>query len=160
MSRKKIKNYSKKMANNKKPIPDSALRFKYVREHLKVNQMDFARSLGFQNSYFSAIESGVRNISQHVLVNLAKVYNISPTWVLLGQGAMFLNEINTAPDLDPWVKKLTWYCENSPFVKHSILSYFLRILRNDKQIIEDDLKINQSSPGDSQPVNSNMKKEE
>ncbi len=122
--------------------------------------MDFARSLGFQNSYISAIEAGERNISQHVLVNLAKVYNISPTWVLLGQGAMFLNEIPTTPDLDPWVKKLTWYCENSPFVKHSVLSYFLRILRNDKHIIEDDLKINQSSPGNSQPVNSNMKKEE
>lgn len=148
------------MANNEKPIPDSALRFKYAREHLKITQVDFANSLGFKNSYFSAIEKGDRNISQHVLIKLAKVYNISPTWVLLGQGAMFLNEIQTTPDLDPWVKKLNWYCENSPFVKHSVLSYFLRLLRNDKHIIEDDLKINKSSPGDSQPVNSNMKKEE
>jgi len=148
------------MKNNENPIPNSALRFKYAREHLKVKQNDFAQALGFQNSYISAIEKGGRNISQHVLVNLAKVYDISPTWVLLGQGAMFLNEIHSSPALDPGVKKLTWYCENSPFVKHSVLSYFLRLLRNDKHIIEDDLKINRSSPVDSQPVNSNMKKEE
>jgi transcriptional regulator with XRE-family HTH domain len=136
------------MKNKEKPIPESALRMKYTREHFNLTQVDFADSMGFQNSYISAIEKGERNISQSVLVILAKVYNISPTWVLLGQGAMFLNDVDNIKkidDLDPLLKKLIWYSENSQFVKHSVLGHFLRLLRRDKTIIEDDINIDQSS---------------
>lgn len=148
------------MENNEKTVPDSALRMKYAREHLKLKQIDFAQTLGFANSYISEIEAGDRNISQNVLVNLAKVYNISPTWILLGQGAMFLNEINNTGDLEPGLKKLIWYCENSQFVKYSVLGFFLRLLRRDKTIIEDDIKINQSSQESSQTGKKKMDKEE
>jgi transcriptional regulator with XRE-family HTH domain len=148
------------MKNKEKPIPESALRMKYAREHFKIKQKDFAHSLGFRNSYISAIEAGDRNISQSVLVSLAKVYNISPTWVLLGQGSMFLNEINNNGSLDPGLKKLLWYCEHSQFVKHSVLGSFLRLLRKDKTIIEDDMKINQSSQESKHKGNNNMDKEE
>jgi transcriptional regulator with XRE-family HTH domain len=136
------------MKNKEKPIPESALRMKYTREHFNLTQVDFADSMGFQNSYISAIEKGERNISQSVLVILAKVYNISPTWVLLGQGAMFLSDVDNIKkidDLDPLLKKLIWYSENSQFVKHSVLGHFLRLLRRDKTIIEDDINIDQSS---------------
>jgi transcriptional regulator with XRE-family HTH domain len=163
MSSKKIKKYTKKMKNNEKPIPGSALRMKQTREHFKIKQKDFAHSLGFQNSYISAIEAGERNISQSVLVSLAKVYNISPTWVLLGQGPMFLNDVDNSKnngDLEPGLKKLIWYCKNSQFVKHSMLSHFLRLLRKDKTIIEDDMNINQSSQENQQPGKKNMDKEE
>jgi len=148
------------MKNNEKPIPDSALRMKYAREHFKLKQVDFANSLGFVNSYISGMEKGERNISQSVLVSLAKVYGISPTWVLLGQGAMFLNDINNNGDLDPGLKKLIWYCENSQFVKHSVLGAFLRLLRRDKTIIEDDIKINQSSQESANTGKKKMDKEE
>ena len=148
------------MKNNEKPIPDSALRMKYAREHFKLKQVDFANSLGFGNSYISEIEAGDRNISQNVLVSLAKVFNISPTWILLGQGPMFLNEINNNGDLEPGLKKLIWYCENSQFVKHSVLGAFLRLLRRDKTIIEDDIKINQSSQESEHTGKKNMDKEE
>lgn len=148
------------MKNKEKPIPESALRMKYAREHFNLTQTDFANSLGFGNSYISEMEKGERNISQNVLVSLAKVYNISPTWVLLGQGSMFLNEMNNNGNLDPALKKLIWYCENSQFVKHSVLSSFLRLLRRDKIIIEDDMKINQSSLESTHQGNNNMDKEE
>jgi transcriptional regulator with XRE-family HTH domain len=148
------------MKNNEKIIPKSALRMKYAREQLKLTQTDFAQNLGFVNSYISEIEAGDRNISQNVLVNLAKVYNISPTWVLLGQGAIFLNDVDNSGVLEPGLKKLIWYCENSQFVKHSVFSYFLRLLRKDKTIIEDDIKINQSSQENEHTGNKKMDKEE
>lgn len=151
------------MKDREKPIPESALRIKYTREHFKLKQKDFADSLGFQNSYISAIEAGERNISQNVLVSLAKVYNISPTWVLLGQGAMFLNDVDNSKnngDPDPGLKKLIWYCENSQFVKHTVLGSFLRLLREDKTIIEDDIKINQSSQENPNTGKKKMDKEE
>ena len=151
------------MENNKKSIPGSAVRMKYARELFKLKQRDFAHSLGFKNSYISAIEAGDRNISQSVLVSLAKVYNISPTWVLLGQGAMFLNDVDKIKnngDLEPGLKKLIWYCENSQFVKHSVLGHFLRILRRDKTIIEDDINIDRSSQESEQIGNKQMDKEE
>jgi transcriptional regulator with XRE-family HTH domain len=151
------------MKNKEIPIPESALRMKYTREHFNLTQVNFADSMGFQNSYISAIEKGERNISQSVLVSLAKVYNISPTWVLLGQGAMFLNDVDNIKniyDLDPLLKKLIWYCENSQFVKHSVLGHFLRILRRDKTIIEDDINIDQSSQESLNSENKRMDTEE
>ena len=151
------------MENNKKSIPGSAVRMKYARELFKLKQRDFAHSLGFKNSYISAIEAGDRNISQSVLVSLAKVYNISPTWVLLGQGAMFLNDFDKSKnngDHEPGLKKLIWYCENSQFVKHSVLGHFLRLLRRDKTIIEDDINIDRSSQESEQIGNKQMDKEE
>jgi len=153
----------KKMKNNEKPAPPSALRFKSAREHFNLSQKDFADKLGFQNSYISAIEAGERNISQSVLVSLAKIYNISPTWILLGQGAMFLNDIHNSKNntnLEPLMKKLIWYCENSQFVKHSVLGYFLRILRRDKTIIEDDINIDRSLPESLNTENKQLDKEE
>lgn len=151
------------MKNKEKTIPESALRMKYARDHFKIKQKDFAHSLGFQNSYISAIEAGERNISQSILVSLAKVYNISPTWVLLGQGEMLLNDVDKSKNngnLDPGLKKLIWYCENSQFVKHSVLSSFLRLLRKDKTIIEDDININQASQESDQTGKKNLDKEE
>ncbi|MGD2092736.1 MAG: helix-turn-helix transcriptional regulator [Candidatus Aminicenantes bacterium] len=151
------------MENKEKNIPESALRLKYTREYFKLKQKDFADSLGFQNSYISAIEAGDRNISHKVLVSLANVYNISPTWVLLGKGEMFLNDVDNSknnPGLDPGLKKLIWYCENSQFVKHTVLGYFLRLLRTDKTIIEDDIKINLSSQDSETTGNKTMDKEE
>ena len=151
------------MKNKEKPIPDSALRMKYTREYFKLTQTDFADSLGFGNSYISEMEKGERNISQNVLVSLAQVYNISPTWVLLGQGAMFLNDVDNSKNngnLDPGLKKLLWYCENSQFVKHTVLGSFLRLLRKDKTIIEDDININQSSQESANTGKKNMEKEE
>lgn len=148
------------MKNNEKTIPDSASRMKYLREYLKLKQVDFAKSLGFRNSYISGMEAGERNISQNVLVTLAKVYNISPTWILLGQGSMFLNDIDDFSNMEPGLKKLIWYCENSQFVKHSVFSYFLRLLRKDKTIIEDDININQSSRESSHTGIKKMDKEE
>jgi transcriptional regulator with XRE-family HTH domain len=151
------------MKNKEKITPESALRLKYTREHFKLTQTDFANSLGFANSYISEMEKGERNISQNVLVSLANVYNISPTWVLLGQGEMFLNDVDKSKNngnLDPGLKKLIWYCENSQFVKHTVLGSFLRLLRKDKDIIEDDIKINKTSLESVPTGNKHMEKEE
>ena len=151
------------MKNKEKTNPESALRIKYIKEYFKLKQKDFADSLGFKNSYISAIEKGERNISQNVLVSLANVYNISPTWVLLGQGAMFLNDVEKSKNngnLDPGMKKLIWYCENSQFVKHTVLGSFLRLLRTEKTVIEDDIKIDRSSLESATTGNKHMEKEE
>lgn len=148
------------MENNKKTTPDSALRLKKARETLKLTQVKFSQPLDFKNSYISEMEAGDRNISKNVLIKLANVYNLNPTWILLGTGNMFLNEKHidlqnqeiNLDQLEPALKKLNWYCLNSPFVKHSVLGFFLRLLRKDKDIIEDDIKINQSCKQDSSPV--------
>lgn len=151
------------MNNNKNTAPGSAARMKFAREHFKLSQGEFAESMGFQKSYFSAMEKGDRNISHSVLVSLATVYNISPTWVLLGQGAMFLNDVDnikTTAEMEPPLKKLIWYCENSQYVKHSVMGHFLRILRRDKDIIEDDINMERSSRESEQIGINKMDKEE
>ena len=141
------------MKNNLKKPNGSALRLKKTRQQLAQNQKNFAKELGFTNTYLSELEAGERNISHNVIMKLADKYNISPNWILLGKGPMFFkqkenldsNESLNLQQMDPNLKLLNWYCKNSPMVKHSVLGYFFRLLRIDKAIIEDDVKINQSS---------------
>lgn len=122
-----------------------ALRLKASREKLNLNQKSFAKRLGITNSYISEMESGGKNITSNVLAKLAEVFDISPNWILLGEGGMFLKEEQGAiPEGERELKQLNWYCLNSPFVKHSLLSYFIRLIRKDKTIIENDIKINRS----------------
>jgi len=153
-SRKVLKNKKSRniMNENNKGNNDVSLRFKEVREIFKLTQKKFADKLSITNSYISEIESG-KNISSNVTRRLAEAFKVSPNWLLLGEGPMFIkgNQNNGAgygdevKELDEDLKKLIWYCQNSPLVKHTILSFFIRMLRNDKTIIEDDINNNKPS---------------
>ena len=66
-----------------------AERFLKIRDHLKVNQRDFAGEIGVSYSVISDIERGAREPSRKVLVALGEKYGVSLDWVLLGIGTMF-----------------------------------------------------------------------
>jgi transcriptional regulator with XRE-family HTH domain len=139
----------KKVKNRESDFKECASRIIKVREHLKLNQLEFSNKIGFQNSQISQVESGQREVTKKMIINMAKVLDISPTWILLGKGSMFLNNHDLdIHDMDPNIQKLNWYCQNSPYVKHVVLGHFLRILHVDKKIIQDDINGLESSTDD------------
>jgi transcriptional regulator with XRE-family HTH domain len=65
-------------------------RFVIVRKHYKLNVKDFVASLDIELTTVSSIESGKREPSKKVLLNIAIKYPISLSWIFTGKGSMFL----------------------------------------------------------------------
>lgn len=65
-------------------------RFKEIRISNKLSQKEFAEKLGTSQGVISDIEHGRKGISRNVLLALGTEFNINATWVLTGEGDMFL----------------------------------------------------------------------
>ena len=64
-------------------------RFFSIREKFKLTQKDMAEKLHVQKSVISEIESGKRDVSKNVILELIKNFKISANWLLTGEGEMF-----------------------------------------------------------------------
>lgn len=69
---------------------DAKERFKEIRISNKLSQKEFAEKLGTSQGVISDIEHGRKGISRNVLLALGTEFNINATWVLTGEGDMFL----------------------------------------------------------------------
>ena len=153
----------KKNNGNTESTAGCAFRLKSARDLLKLNQVSFAQQLGFRNSYICGLEAGEKQFSKNVLLRLAEVFNISPNWILLGKGPLFLTdnpkEIHGSHlkiRQDPELENLVWHYLNSPMVKHSLLGYFFKLVRRNKTIIDEDIEIHRSqTTGEQRKTNHN-----
>jgi transcriptional regulator with XRE-family HTH domain len=66
-------------------------RFILARRHLRLTQADLATSLGFKQSYISNIEKGRNEVTSNIVIAMYRLYNISPEWLITGQGNMSSN---------------------------------------------------------------------
>ena len=68
------------------------LRIKELRNVKKLNQLDFADKIGIKQSPLSQMESGKILPSIETLSKIIRVFNISYSWLIDGEGDMFLEE--------------------------------------------------------------------
>ena len=74
-------------------------RFILARKQLRLTQAELATSLGFKQSYISNIEKGRNEVTSNIVIAMYRLYNISPEWLITGQGNMISNFIyETAGD--------------------------------------------------------------
>lgn len=71
-------------------MEDVAVRLKKLRNSKGLSQMDFAKKLNITQSVISDIENGRRGISRNVLMALGTQFNVNASWILTGQGDMFM----------------------------------------------------------------------
>ncbi|MGB1041504.1 MAG: helix-turn-helix domain-containing protein [Flavobacteriales bacterium] len=64
-------------------------RLKNIRVYFKLNQKDFADSLGMKQGSYSDIERGRVGLSITLLQKIVKIYNVSADWILTGEADMF-----------------------------------------------------------------------
>ena len=65
-------------------------RFKELRKALEMNQIEFAKRLGFSQSGITNLETGRRAVSdRHVKVACSE-FNVSEKWLRTGEGDMFV----------------------------------------------------------------------
>ena len=75
-------------------------RFASIRREIGLNVKEFAESLGMEPTTVSSIESGKREPSKEVLLNLAIKYAISLNWIFTGIGTKNLVEaVGTGTDI-------------------------------------------------------------
>jgi transcriptional regulator with XRE-family HTH domain len=134
----------------------TASRIRAVRERLKLKQVDFANQLGISQSFLSIVESGKRKPSFELLCSLLTRFNVDLTWVLTGQGKMFIatNQEASFMDLFPEVIPTGDVIDlikslEVPIMRNALLSkYFLYLVRY-KDIISEYYK-NKEKENDSQ----------
>lgn len=122
-------------------------RLKDLRRSLEISQKDFAAKLNLAPSFVSEIESGKTKPGYNFLVKLADVFDINPTWVLLGMGSKFINdesgisEDDFGDDADK-IKNLLWHFKRSPLVKLSVMAFASKFLLTNEEIVKKDIEQN------------------
>ena len=75
------------------------LRIKELRNVKKLNQLDFADKIGIKQSPLSQMESGKILPSIETLSKIIRIFNISYSWLIDGEGDMFLEETKSAKNV-------------------------------------------------------------
>ena len=68
---------------------ETCLRFKHLRQSLKIKQQDFAKELAISQGHASDIENGRKAVSDRIVELLVLKYNVSESWLRTGEGEMF-----------------------------------------------------------------------
>ncbi|MCL2762222.1 MAG: helix-turn-helix domain-containing protein [Treponema sp.] len=67
-------------------------RFKIIREELRLNQSELARSIGANPSIISDIERGDKEPSKKIISTLIVKYRVNSNWLLTGQGNKYTRD--------------------------------------------------------------------
>ena len=71
-------------------------RLKQLRIALDLSQSEFGTRIGLRSrGHISALESGMRNISDRIVSDICRVYNINEEWLRTGRGEMFVQVPDT-----------------------------------------------------------------
>lgn len=97
-------------------------RIREIRKAHKLTQADFAQKIGVGQAALSALEKGIRNVTDRNIVQICHVFNINKDWLNSGTGEMFIENKSTVIDqlvdeysLDNLDKQLlSTYLELSP----------------------------------------------
>jgi transcriptional regulator with XRE-family HTH domain len=104
---------------NKLDIKD---RIKQIRMALSLSQAEFAEKMGIGQAAVSAIENGIRNVTDRNITLICEKFNVNDEWLRSGNGEMFKTEGellellgSRLDDLDEYDKKIiTEYIKLSP----------------------------------------------
>ena len=69
-------------------------RLKKIRANAALTQIEFAESVNMKREAYASVEIGKANMTQTLLGELARVYNININWLLTGRGEMIVENIN------------------------------------------------------------------
>ena len=126
-------------------------RIRTIRKHFRLTQTEFAKKLGISASFISSIETSKKNPSLETLKKMFEM-KVNLNYLVTGQGNCFIEEekVNTGEIIDPAVKdtddpdeilkKMKWYADNVPIVRHAMIEAFLSYLLTKPSQVEAALK--------------------
>jgi SOS-response transcriptional repressor LexA len=78
-------------------------RLKEARQSLGLRQTEIAKALGINSNFLSNIERGAKSPSKKLIETLSSTYKINASWLLTGEGDMFIGEASIKED--PLIKE-------------------------------------------------------
>ena len=60
-----------------------------LRKHLKLNQVEFGAKLNISQSSITAFEKGSRLLTERVIADICREFNVNEDWLRNGNGPMF-----------------------------------------------------------------------
>lgn len=67
-------------------------RIKLLRKKLNINQDKFSSKINISRSHFAAIENGSKNITERVLADICREFNVNEKWIKDGIEPIFKEE--------------------------------------------------------------------
>ena len=128
---------------------DISCRIKLLREKLGFKQKDFAKRLNVSGATLSDVEKGKYKPSHDLIYNTANEFNINLYYLLFGEGEMFgKSGEETGAESNPTftdndeIRKFNWYFEKSKVLRFRMLSYFNKLLIEERDVIEEEIRGN------------------
>ena len=105
-----------------------------LRKHLGLNQVQFGAKIQLKGNSISDLEKGKNAISERVVADICRVFNVSRLWLEEGKGPMFAPVSGTDTEL---MQRLSGLIKtNDEFRKNLILEY-LRLDEAQAKAVED-----------------------
>jgi len=73
-------------------------RLKYIRNHFKLSQDEFGKKINVTRSHVSALEKSKRTITDRIINDICREFNVNEEWLRYGTGEMFAPTFNDKLD--------------------------------------------------------------
>lgn len=80
-------------------------RLKEVRLNKCLSQDEFAKKIGISRSHVASLESGRKNLTERLINDIVREYNVNKGWLISGLGEMFIDPLDKI-QLDEDIKEL------------------------------------------------------
>lgn len=105
-------------------------RLKAIRKKLSLSQEAFGKKLGVTGAGISRIESGVRSLTEQMILAICREFNVREEWLRNGSGEMFLDFTEDE------FSKAAATLSNDAFVKSLIVEYW-KLDEDSKKLFRD-----------------------
>jgi DNA-binding XRE family transcriptional regulator len=99
------------------PVLSVNQRIKYVRETLKLSQVQFSRIISLSSGYLAGVEVEKCKVNDRIIKLICSSFNVNAEWLKTGKGAMF----DKNPDAE-FTKLVSLYRELDPKFREYILT--------------------------------------
>ena len=107
-----------------------------IRETLKISQDELGTKIGISRFSVSNYESGKRNITERVIKDICREFDVNEEWLRTGEGEMFV-ELPEGTELGKYIADVIG--GEDDFIKNIIISY-MKLDEKNKTIIRDFVK--------------------
>lgn len=105
-------------------------RLKEVRKQLKLNQKELGEKVKLSQTHISSLENGTREMTDRIIADYCREFNVNEDWLRTGQGEMFIESDSTI------IAELASEYHLDP-IDQKIIEHYVGLDEGDRQTIKD-----------------------
>ena len=105
-----------------------------LRKHLGLNQVQFGSKIQLKGNSISDLEKGKNTISERVIADICRVFNVSRLWLEEGKGPMFAPVSGTDTEL---MQKISGLIKTDDEFRKNLILEYLKLDEVQAKAVED-----------------------